>query len=125
MHEIQIIAVYMFPHIYISMKHLKYIKYIYFAVISSAERSSRKSRNVVAMGDCQILKITFKIIPNPGSNFVCWGIEIVADISALLTMKTDYVLAMALQIGLSCGVTPLVYIASMAMKGATAWIYKH
>ena len=33
-----------------------------------------------------------------------------ADISALLTMKQEYLLAMVIQIGLSCGVTPLVYL---------------
>ena len=33
-----------------------------------------------------------------------------ADISLLVTMKHDYLLAMALQIGLSCGVAPLVVL---------------
>ena len=45
-----------------------------------------------------------------GSNLLCWVIEMAADISALLTMRQDYLLAMVIQIGLSCGVTPLVYL---------------
>ena len=41
---------------------------------------------------------------------MCWVIEMVADISALPIMKHEYLLAMVIQIGLSCGVTPLVYL---------------
>ena len=48
----------------------------------------------------------------PGSNLLCWLIEITADILAVVVAPYNYLLAMAINIFLSCGLTPLVYLAN-------------
>ena len=66
------------------------------------KRAYRKKKNVVEIG-----KLGFLL---PGYNLGSWAIETLAGFVFLLLLQQNFLLVLLFRNGISCGLTPLVYL---------------
>ena len=80
-------------------------------VVEKLGVQKHRQRNIVSIScitKCYIIR--HQVFQNLVFNLVAWGLDLAGDILGLLLFRTNFLLAMVLNIGVPAGLAPLVYL---------------